>query len=299
VAARAKYTIDIAAIFSILRHSRRATGIIDMPPRPDWTEMTWQDFATGDTGRWIAVMPVAATEQHGPHLPVGVDAMIGRAYLVRVRAQLPKNLPVTFLPLQDFGVSAEHTGFPGTLSISAETAIRQWLEIGASVARAAVRKLVIVTSHGGNVATRDVVARELRVRHGMLAITTAWQNFGYPDGVFDDRERQHGIHAGGIETAVMLAAHRDLVRMDKAPVATPASIGMEQSFKWLRTHRPAGFGWMAQDLHPSGAIGDATGATAEAGDAALAHGARAFIELLQDVDRFDLAKLPDGPLGKR
>jgi creatinine amidohydrolase len=268
-----------------------------MLPRPDWNEMTWQDFAGGDTRRWIVVMPVAATEQHGPHLPVGVDAMIGRAYLARVRRLVPKDLPVTFLPLQDVGVSAEHTAFPGTLSVGAETMIRFWLEIGESIARTGIRKLVLVTSHGGNVATLDVVARELRVRHGMLAVTTAWQNFGYPDGLFDEREHKHGIHAGGIETALMLAAHRDLVRMDKAPVATPATIAMEQAFTWLRSHRPAGFGWMAQDLHSSGAVGDATTGTAEAGDAAYAHGARAFIELLKDVDRFDLAKLPEGPLG--
>ncbi|HVG51026.1 MAG TPA: creatininase family protein [Xanthobacteraceae bacterium] len=269
-----------------------------MAPRPDWNEMTWQDFASGDANRWIAVMPVAATEQHGPHLPVGVDAMIGRAYLARVRKQLPKDIPATFLPLQDFGVSAEHTAFPGTISVSAERMIPVWLEIGESIARAGVRKLVIVTSHGGNVATIDVVARELRVRHGMLAVTTAWQNFGYPDGLFDEREAKHGIHAGGIETALMLAAHRDLVRVDRTPIATPASIQMEQSFKWLRTHRPAGFGWMSQDLHSSGAIGDATQGTAEAGEAAYEFGACAFIELLRDVDRFDLAKLPGGPLGE-
>ncbi|MGZ5837495.1 MAG: creatininase family protein [Xanthobacteraceae bacterium] len=268
-----------------------------MPPRPDWTEMTWQDFATADVGRWIAVLPLAATEQHGPHLPVGVDAMIGRAYLARVRADLPKDLPATFLPLQDFGVSAEHTAFPGTLSVSAQAAIAVWLEIGASIARAGVRKVVLVTSHGGNVATMDVVARELRVRHRMLAVTTAWQNFGYPDGLFDEREVRHGIHAGGIETALMLAAYKRLVRMDKAAAATPATIGMEQSFKWLRSHRPAGFGWMSQDLTASGAVGDATPATAEAGETAYAHGARAFIELLRDIDRFDLSKLPDGPLG--
>lgn len=268
-----------------------------MTPRLDWNEMTWQDFADGDTRRWVAVLPVAATEQHGPHLPVGVDAMIGRAYLTRVRPLLPKDLPVTFLPLQDFGVSAEHTAYPGTISISAQSMISVWLEIGDSIARAGVRKLVLVTSHGGNVATLDVVARELRVRHGMLAVTTAWQNFGYPDGTFDPREQKHGIHAGGVETALMLAAYRDLVRMDKVPAATPVTIAMEQSFKWLRTHRPAGFGWMSQDLHPSGVVGDATTGTAEAGDAAYDFGARAFVELLRDVHNFDLAKLPDGPLG--
>jgi creatinine amidohydrolase len=153
-----------------------------------------------------------------------------------------------------------------------------------------------VTSHGGNVPTIDVVARELRVRHGMLVVTCAWQNFGYPDGLFDPPERQHGIHAGAIETSLMLAAQRDLVRMDKAPVATSATVAMEKAFRWLRLSRPAGFGWMTQDLHESGAVGDATAASAERGEAAFAHGARAFVELLGDVDRFDMAGIKAGPL---
>jgi creatinine amidohydrolase len=260
--------------------------------------MTWEDFAAADVGRWIAVLPLAATEQHGRHLPVGVDAMIGRAYLARVRAVLPNDLPATFLPLQDFGVSTEHTAFPGTISIDAQAAIPVWLEIGASIARTGIRKMVLVTSHGGNTATMDVVARELRARHRMLAVTTAWQNFGYPEGTFDEREVRHGIHAGGVETSLILAARNELVRKDKMTDAVPASLMMEQSFTWLRSHRPAGFGWMAQDLNTSGAVGNATGATAAAGNAALDHGARAFIQLLQDVDRFDLSRLPEGPLGE-
>jgi creatinine amidohydrolase len=267
-----------------------------MLPKHDWAEMTWQDFSASDTGRWIAVLPVAATEQHGPHLPVGVDAMIGRAYLARVRAMLPETLPATILPLQDVGVSIEHLAFPGTLTMTASTLIRAWGEIGDSVARAGVKKLVIVTSHGGNVPTIDVVARELRVRHGMLAVTCAWQNFGYPDGLFDAQEIRHGIHGGAIETSLMLAAQRDLVRMDKAPAASSAAVAMEKAFRWLRLSRPAGFGWMTQDLHESGAVGDATAASAERGEAAFAHGAKAFVELLGDVDRFDMAGIKAGPL---
>jgi creatinine amidohydrolase len=267
-----------------------------MLPKHDWADMTWQDFAGADTRRWIAVLPVAATEQHGPHLPLGVDAMIARAYLARVRALIAVETPVTFLPVQDIGVSVEHVEFPGTLTMSAATVIQAWTEIGESVARAGVRKLVIVTSHGGNVPAIDIVARDLRVRHKMLVVTCAWQNFGYPDGLFDARERAHGIHGGGIETALMLAARRDVVRMDKAPVAVPSTVEMERDFTWLRAHRPAGFGWMAQDLHPSGAAGDATQANAKAGEAAFAHGAKAFAELLADVDRFDLARLADGPI---
>jgi len=267
-------------------------------PRRDWMEMTWQDIAGADTARWIAVLPLAAVEQHGPHLPLGVDSFIAEAYLARVRTLLPDDLPVTFLPVQRIGVSAEHLSFPGTLTHSAAAAIAAWTELGDSLARAGLRKLVMVTSHGGNVAVMETVARDLRVRHKMLAVTVGWHRFGYPDGVCTPEEKKHGIHGGDIETSLMLAAKPDMVRMDQAPKATPETVAMAAEFKWLGAYRPAGFAWMTQDLHPSGAVGDATLATAAKGDAALAHGAQAFVALLREIDRFDLARLRAGPLDR-
>jgi creatinine amidohydrolase len=266
-------------------------------PRRNWMEMTWQDFAGADTGRWIAVLPLAAIEQHGPHLPLGVDTYIAEAYLARVEQVLPADLPVTFLPLQRVGISAEHLSYPGTLTLSATTAIATWTELGESLGRAGLRKLVLVTSHGGNVAAMEIVARDLRTRLGMLAVTVGWHRFGYPDGAFSGEEKRHGIHGGAIETSLMLAAQPDTVRMQDAPKATPASVAMAAEFKWLGAYRPAGFAWMTQDLHPSGAVGDATLGTAAAGEASLARGAQAFVELLREVDRFDLSRLRDGPLG--
>jgi creatinine amidohydrolase len=267
-------------------------------PKRDWMEMTWQEIAGAgaDTRRWIAVLPLAAVEQHGPHLPLGVDSFIAEAYLDRVRKLLPEDLPATFLPVQRLGVSSEHLSYPGTLTLSATTAIAAWSELGDSLARAGVRKLVFVTSHGGNVAAMELVARDLRVRLGVLAVTVGWHRFGYPDGTFTTEEKKHGIHGGDIETSLMLAAMPATVRMDKAPNATPATIEMAREFKWLGAYRPAGFAWMTQDLNPTGAIGNATLATAAKGEAALAHGAKAFVELLHEVDRFDLARLRDGPL---
>jgi creatinine amidohydrolase len=265
-------------------------------PKRDWMEMTWQEIAGAQTTRWIAVLPLAAVEQHGPHLPLGVDTFIAEAYLQRVRSVLPEHLPVTFLPVQGVGVSAEHLSYPGTLTFSPTTAIAAWTEIGESLARAGLRKLVLITSHGGNVAVMELLARDLRVRFGMLAVTVGWHRFGYPDGTFSGEEKKHGIHGGDIETSLMLAAMSDTVRMDKASHAKPATVDMGREFKWLGAYRPAGFAWMTQDLHPSGAVGDATQATAEKGEAALAHGADAFIELLREVDRFDLARLREGPL---
>jgi creatinine amidohydrolase len=259
--------------------------------------MTWQDFAGAETARWVAVLPVAAVEQHGPHLPLGVDTFIAEAYLTRVRSLLPENLPVTFLPVQRIGQSDEHLAFPGTLTRTSRTVIASWTETAECVHRAGVRKLVLVTSHGGNLQAIEIIARELRARLGMLVVVAAWHRFGYPDGLFSAHERHHGIHGGDIETSIMLAARPELVRMERASPGEPASVAMEREFKWLHTYRPAGFGWMTQDLHPSGAVGDATLATPEKGEAALAHGARAFVELLGEIDRFDLSRLGAGPLG--
>ena len=267
-------------------------------PKPDWMEMTWQEIAGAgnDTARWIAVLPLAAVEQHGPHLPLGVDTFIAEAYLARVREILPADLPVTFLPVQRIGVSVEHVAFPGTLTLSASAAIAAWTGIGESLARTGLRKLVLITSHGGNVAAMELVARDLRARHGMLAVTVGWHRFGYPESTFSSEEKRHGIHGGDIETSLMLAGKPETVRREHAPDATPATIAMAEEFKWLGAYRPAGFAWMTQDLNPTGAVGDATLATAAKGEAALAHGAKAFVELLCEIDRFDLKRLREGPL---
>jgi creatinine amidohydrolase len=267
-----------------------------MMPKRDWTEMTWTDVAAGDTKRWIAVLPVAAVEQHGPHLPLGVDSYIAEAYIARVLPLLPDDLPATFLPVQKIGQSDEHRAFPGTLSFSAQTIIAAHTEIGESLHRCGVRKLVIVTSHGGNVAAVELVARDLRVRRKMLVVTCAWHRFGYPSGTFAPMEQRHGVHAGDVETSLLLAHRPETVRMERAVAAVPVTVKMAEDFKWLSAFRPVGFGWMTQDLHPTGTVGDATLATSEKGARALAHGAQAFVELLQDVDRFDLTRLADGPL---
>jgi creatinine amidohydrolase len=265
-------------------------------PKRDWVEMTWEDFSDADKARWIAVLPVAAVEQHGPHLPLGVDAHIAAAYLARARELLPSELPVSFLPILAVGTSDEHRAFPGTLTLSAETVIRMLFEIGESVHRAGLRKLVIANSHGGNVSAVDLVARDLRVRQNMLVFACSWFGFGYPDGLFTPEEQVHGIHGGAIETSILLAAHPGLVRIDRAQNFASAAIELEREFRHLGIDRPARIGWMSQDLHASGAMGDASAATAEKGKAALEFGARAFVALLGEVDRFDLARLKQGPM---
>ena len=264
------------------------------PPR-DFTELHWPAIGRLAAASWIAVLPLAATEQHGPHLPVGTDVMIAEAYLARVRALLAANLPVTFLPTQSIGISTEHIDFPGTLTLPTEVALKSWTAVGESVARAGIRKLVIVTSHGGNSAAMSLVAQDLRAFHRMLVVTTSWSRFGAPDGLFDADELRHGIHGGAVETSIMLAAHPKLVRTEA--IANFASTGREteKTYRHLSTQRPAPLAWQAQDLNAHGAVGDASQASAAKGEALLAHGARAFCELLEDVDKFDVGTLGDGP----
>ena len=264
------------------------------PPR-DWTEIRWADAPLAEVSRWIAVLPLAATEQHGPHLPLTTDIMIGQAYLTRVRELLPATLPATFLPIQKIGISTEHIDFKGTQTLSTEAALREWKAIGESVARAGVKKLIIVTSHGGNSAAMTLVAQDLRAYHGMLAVTTSWFRFGTPEGLFPAEELRHGIHGGAVETSIMLARYKEHVRDHAIADFRSRGIAMEKQYRWLSTQRPAPFAWQTQDLHPSGAVGNATLASPEKGEALLDHGARGFIELLQDVDKFDVSELARGP----
>ncbi|APT29770.1 creatininase [Methylobacterium phyllosphaerae] len=253
-----------------------------------WSELTTEDLARRDMGRAIAVLPVAAIEQHGPHLPLATDTLIAEGYLARVRDHAPPDLDVLLLPVQPVGKSDEHDSFPGTLSLDTGTALAAWTGIGAAVHRAGCRKLVLVTSHGGNSGLIDLVAGELRARFRMVAVTTSWARLGYPEFLFPADEIAHGIHAGGIETALMLALRPDLVRADRIADFPPRTRAMVRDFTHLRAGRPAAFAWKAGDLHPSGAMGDARLGTAEAGRAALDYGARAFLALLRDVDAFEL-----------
>src|ERR1700704_3344597 len=267
-----------------------------LPPR-DWTDIYWPDIAGLEPARWIAVLPLAATEQHGPHLPVGTDVMIAEAYLARVRELLPDNIPATFLPIQPVGISTEHIDYPGTLTLPADVALKTWMALGERVARAGIKKLVMVTSHGGNSAAMTLVAQDLRARCGLLAVTTAWSRLSAAGGLFLGEELRHGIHGGAVETSIMLARYPRQVRHDKIADFRPNSIAMEKDYRRLAAHRPAPFAWQAQDLHASGAAGDAKEASAEKGPPLLDQGAHAFCELLADVDKFDPGTFSNGPTG--
>lgn len=262
-----------------------------MLPRHFWHEMTTEDFKDPSRGNWIAVLPVAAIEQHGPHLPIVTDTAIADGQVQRVLELLPDDLPATFLPTQQVGKSDEHISSPGTLTLSWDTVTRCWIEIGECVARAGVRKMVLINAHGGNVPILDIVARELRVKHDMFVTATNWLRFGQPEGLFSKEELSFGIHGGDIETSLMLHLRPDLVQMDHAQDFKSQQQDYQKEFKHLRGHGKAQYGWKAQDLNPLGALGNAEIATAEKGRLSLDHAAKGFIDLLRDIETFDLNRL--------
>lgn len=255
-----------------------------------WWDHSTADFAARDLSGTVVIFPVGAVEQHGPHLPVRVDAAIGAGILAAALERLPAEADVLVLPALPYGKSDEHLAFPGTLALSAETLAAVWREVAASVVRAGGRRILFFNAHGGQMALMDIVARDLRIRHGILAVACSWFRATPLAGLFPKAEIEHGIHGGDIETSVMLALHGDLVAMDRAEDFVPLTVEIERSGSSLTAEGAVGFGWQAQDLHPAGVCGDAAAATAEKGRAVIDRAADALVRLVADVAAFDLSR---------
>ncbi len=219
-----------------------------------------------------------------------IDGMV-RATL----PHLPDELPVLFLPTVAYGKSNEHSRYPGTLTVSASTLISLWKDIGACVARAGVRKMVLYNSHGGQMSVMDIVARDLREEHDMMVVAANWYTLGLPDDLFTANESKHGIHAGDLESSVMLHLAPDFVRPDQFQNFRSLTEDMATENKFLSITPSGKLGWQMQDINPFGAAGDATRATAEKGAAVLDHVGQRFVELLHEVDRFPLERLANKP----
>ncbi len=252
----------------------------------DWADFRATEFVGLDPERVIAVLPTAAVEQHGPHLPVGTDTLIAQGLLERFRAECPADLDIRVLPVQAVGKSNEHLFAAGTLTLTAETALKAWIEIGLSVARAGVRKIVIVNSHGGNLDLISILSRELRVRAGMLAVKCQWSGFGVPAGLYGDRELAYGTHGGDVETSLMLAFRPGVVDMGAARDFRSTAEGAA-----IPPTGAVSYGWIATDLNPAGVVGDASAATAEKGHGTAAHQVAGFITLLRAVAARNLSGL--------
>ena len=267
-----------------------------------WADLTTRDFAalqaSPEIAQAVAVLPVAAVEQHGPHLPVSVDAALADGVIAAALPHLPDDLPVLFLPTQQVGKSNEHLRFPGTLTFSIETLIRMWIELGECVARAGIKKLVLFNSHGGQVSVMDIVARELRVRHKLIVFSTNWFTLPLGDavnGLFPPDEHRFGIHGGDMETSMMLALQPQWVEMGEARDFKSMSRERAAKYPILGNGTSAKLGWQMQDYNPMGAAGNAAIASADKGHAVLEAAGRQLALLLAEVASLPLSTLRDGP----
>jgi creatinine amidohydrolase len=271
-------------------------------PSRYWADLTSRHFAqlaaSSSIGNAVAVLPVAAIEQHGPHLPVSVDTTLVNGVVNATLAHLPAELPVLFLPTQQVGKSNEHIRFPGTLTLSAQTLINVWMELGASVARAGFKKLVLLNSHGGQVSVMDIVARDLRTAHDLIVYHTSWYNLPLGDavtGLFPPEEHRFGSHAGDMETSMMLALAPAQVDMAQAKNFHSTSQDRATAYPILGNGTSAKLGWQMQDYNPQGAAGNAAAATAAKGHALLDAAGLQLARLLQEVSSLPLTTLNPTP----
>ena len=269
-----------------------------------WADWTARDFAHahGRMAQTIAILPVAATEQHGPHLPLSVDTALVDGVIAAALPHIAADVPALFLPTQAVGFSPEHAAFAGTLTLKADTLIRLWTDIAESVAAAGVRKLVLFNSHGGQVGLLDVVARDLRARLGLLVYSVNW--FGLPltgpqgedvNALFSAHEHRFGIHAGEIETSMRLALAPELADMAQAQNFASTSEDRSRAYAILGNGKSAKLGWQMQDYNAAGAVGNAAAATAEKGRAVLDASGRALAQVLSELHHLPMDTLVDKP----
>ena len=276
-----------------------------LPPLPAWPSRWWADVSTRDfvaaqhsglAAATVAVLPVAATEQHGPHLPLSVDSTLLQGVIDAALPLLPAALPVLFLPPQNIGLSPEHSRYPGTLTLSPSTLLALWTQLGECVARAGIQKLLLLNGHGGQVSVMDIVARELRSQQHLLVYSASWFSLPLPEdvaGQFSAEEHRFGIHAGDIETSMMLHLAPGRVQMEHARDFHSTSQDRAARYAILGNGKSAKFGWQMQDYHPAGAVGNAAAATADKGRAVVEAAAAQLVQLLQELHDLPLSALVD------
>ena len=271
-----------------------------------WSNLTSRQFAqlaaSPDVAQVVAVLPVAAIEQHGPHLPVSVDTTLVEGVIQATLPHLEADLPVLFMPTQAVGKSNEHIRFPGTLTLSAQTLMNVWMELGACVARTGIKKLVLLNSHGGQVSVMDIVARDLRTAHDLIVFSTNWYTLPLGAdvlGLFPPEEHRFGIHAGDMETSMMLALEElsGDRHIDMTQARDFKSTAQDRAAKYpiLGNGTSAKLAWQVQDYNAMGAAGNASIATAAKGHALINAAGLQLAKLLREISDLPLSTLNPNP----
>ena len=264
---------------------------------PDQSIRYWQSMTTSDVPRAVdrdpvVVVPLAAIEQHGPHLPLSTDLEIGMGLLASAFRQLPDDFPAWVLPPLAIGASEEHMRLPGTLSLVPETLGEIIYQYGVALSACGVRRLVLSNSHGGNRQVLNGVGLRLRREHRLLVVKVGYFEFPPPETAgLPLSEWRHGLHGGAVETAMMLHLRPDLVRLEEIRDAPPLGEELERTMRHLTPEGAASFSWLAEDINRSGVAGDARIADAAKGELIVAHYGGVLADVIRDAKSFPLERL--------
>jgi len=257
-----------------------------IPPHRYFPYLTWTEIEQmPNKENVVIVQPIGAIEQHGPHLPIAVDSAISMGVLGKALSQLDEEIPAYALPCLYYGKSNEHSGFPGTITLSATTLLSVIREVATSIYRSGFRKLILMNSHGGQPQIMEIAARDLHQEHPDFAVFPlfTWRVPNLAGDLITDKEKEYGIHAGDTETSIMLSLLPEQVKMEQAVKEYPQGLP-EDSLLDMEGKLP--FAWLTKELSQSGVMGDATVATKEKGDRILESVADGWVQVLKDVYRF-------------
>ncbi|MEM8676766.1 MAG: creatininase family protein [Cyanobacteria bacterium P01_G01_bin.67] len=262
-----------------------------IPPQRYFPYLTWQEIQQmPNKENVVIIQPIGAIEQHGLHLPLAVDSAISLGVIGKALAQLEPNIPAYALPCLYYGKSNEHSGFPGTISLSATTLLAVIKEMAVSIYQAGFRKLVLMNSHGGQPQILEIAARDLHQEYPDFAVFPlfTWRVPHQTADLLTPKEQEYGIHAGDAETSIMLSLLPEQVQMDLAVAEYPQGLP-EDSLLDMEGKLP--FAWLTRELSASGVMGDATVATKDKGDRILQSVADGWVQVIQDIYQFQQPNL--------
>lgn len=257
-----------------------------IPPDRFFPYLTWTEIdSMADKANVVILQPIGSIEQHGPHLPLIVDAAIATAVTGKALAQLDVNIPAYSLPTIYYGKANEHWHFPGTITLSSQTLMAVLMELGESLYRAGFRKLAFINGHGGQPQILEMIARDLHQKYEGFSVFPlfVWRVPNVAPDLLTPKELELGIHAGDAETSLLLSLLPDQVKMNQAVCEYPQGLP-ENSLLSMEGNLP--FAWVTRDLTQSGVLGDATVATREKGDRILESLVNSWVRVIEDLYKF-------------
>jgi creatinine amidohydrolase len=260
-----------------------------IPDERNFAYLNWKHVDALPREATLLVLPTAAIEQHGHHLPLATDTLINNLLLGHAMRKLPAGLPVFALPPVHYGKSNEHIGFAGTLSVSATTFMAVVRDLGSSLSKAGFQRLVLYNTHGGNTSLVDVMARDLRAEFGLRTFALHGSGGICFEGL-SEQEKTYGFHAGEVETSYLLASVPELV--DRTAYTTNYIADVSKPATLLPENAPAVFAWLTRDIASSGVLGDPRPASAEKGQRWLEQAATKLAFALEEMARYPSRSTP-------